>query len=132
MTLRSSAARSTVLSLVKGAVGESDRVDVLVEGERKDFVARMAGFRERGRAGNDQHCRFGCMLALLSMSKPTVTGVSVSVKQADGLCPAILDDAECLLRQAGDVRTSPVLDRHVQNHELRVCRKDRRLLTRER
>ena len=26
-------------------------------------------------------CRLGCMLALLSMSKPTVTGVSVSVKR---------------------------------------------------
>jgi hypothetical protein len=69
------------------------------------------------------------MLALLSMSKPTVTGVSVSVNRLTVLCAAVLDDAERLLRQAWNVRTSPVLDRHMQNHELRDCRKHRRPLT---
>ena len=49
-------------------------------------------------------------------------------EEADCLSEAILDDAGCLLREACHVRTSAVLDRHVQDHELRVRRKNRWLL----
>ena len=76
--LRSSAHLRTALSLVNGAPAER-RGNVLVERERKDLVVRMAGFRECRPASD--HRVGGCMLELLSMSKPAVTGVSVSVKR---------------------------------------------------
>ncbi len=64
--------------------------------------------------------RFGDMLPLPSISRPTVTGRILTVEKLDRLWLPVLQHAKRILPETGDVSAATVLYGDVQNHQFRL------------
>ena len=122
-----SASCKTATSLVNGAVGGRAALTLSLNARANSSSLGWLASAKAAAAAITRS-RFGCMLPLLSMSRPTVTGASSLVNSSSVLRPAVFENREGVARQPRDVRPASILDRRVDHDEIGFGGKHRPVL----